>query len=183
MPAQQPVWVNIWPPSIRFLHWSLAIGFLACYLTRHSPGRWHEWLGYAVLVIVIARILLGFKGPAKARFSDFVQWPSNTWAYCRSLKAGTEPRYLGHNPLGGYMMIALLLANLLICISGWLFTTDSFWGVEWVANLHSISTYVCILLILTHLIGVLITSIRKRENLVGAMLHGRKRAPKPGDIA
>ena len=68
------------------------------------------------------------------------------------------------------------------CASGWLYTTDRFWGVEWVEDLHDGLTNVLIGLVIIHVAGVIWTSLRGRENLVAAMFHGRKRRPGPEDV-
>ena len=78
-------------------------------------------------------------------------------------------------------MIVVLLATIAgICITGWLYTTDRFWGVAWVGETHEVLTDVLIALVLLHILGVIFTSIRQRENLVKAMITGTKRAPETG---
>jgi cytochrome b len=175
--------VRIWDPLVRLLHWSLAGTFAASWLTRHSAGAIHEWLGYAVLGIVLLRLVWGLLGSRYARFAQFVRWPAATLRYARALAAGGQPRYLGHNPLGAWMIVALILTTLGICISGWLYTTDRYWGVEWVETVHRWLTNFGLVLVGLHVAGVVVTSLHDRENLVAAMLHGRKREPGPGDMA
>ena len=167
--------VRVWDPAVRILHWSLVAGVAAAWLTRHSPGRWHEWLGYATLAIVAARTAWGFVGSRHARFSDFVKPASATAAYTRDLLAGRELRYLGHNPLGGWMVLALLVLVALVGFTGWLYTTDRYWGVEWVEETHETLSNVLFLFVAFHIAGVVFTSVRHHENLVAAMLHGWKR--------
>ena len=89
--------------------------------------------------------------------------------------ARREPRYLGHNPLGGWMIVALLLMVGLVGASGWLYTTDRFWGVAWVEELHEQLSNLLLILVALHVAGVLYASYRHRENLIAAMIHGRKR--------
>ena len=182
MKRAAPRRVRVWDLLVRLLHWSLVGTFAASWLTRHSPGPAHEWLGYTVLAVVVTRLLWGFLGTPHARFSSFVRSPSATLSYARSVAAGRQPRYLGHNPLGGWMIVALILAVLGICASGWLYTTDRYWGVEWVENLHRWLTDLGLALVALHLAGVALTSFHDRENLVASMIHGRKREPQPGDI-
>jgi cytochrome b len=165
----------VWDAAVRVLHWSLVLTVAAAWLTRHSPGRWHEWLGYATLAIVAARVAWGFIGARHAQFRDFVRSVPATAAYARAVFAGREPRYLGHNPLGGWMVLALLLLVTLVGTTGWLYTTDRYWGVAWVEELHSTLSDVLFGFVGLHLLGVAYTSVHHRENLPGAMLHGRKR--------
>ena len=167
--------IKVWDPLVRILHWSLVLGIVTAWLTRQGAREAHELIGYAVLGVVILRILWGFSGTQYAQFSQFVASPVSTLKYLKQILAGTEERHVGHNPLGGWMIVALLAAIALVSLSGWLYTTDEFWGVEWVAELHEVLTYFLLALIALHLAGVAFTSYRQRENLVAAMLHGRKR--------
>ncbi len=174
---------RIWDPLVRLLHWSLVGTFAAAWWTRHSPGGVHEWLGYAVLSIVALRLCWGFVGTRHARFAQFVRSPGATLAYARSLIRPNPPRYLGHNPLGAWMIVALIVTTLVICASGWLYTTDRYWGVEWVDNVHRRSTNFGLVLVALHIAGVVVTSIQERENLVASMIHGNKRPAAPDDVA
>ncbi len=174
--------VRVWDRLVRTLHWLLATGFFAAYFTRHASGAMHEWLGYGVLAVVGIRLIWGFAGTRYARFSQFIRSPAKTLSYSRKWLTSTAPRFIGHNPLGGWMTVCLLLGVLATCISGWLYTTDRYWGVEWVENLHETLTWACFGLIALHLAGVIHASWHHRENLVAAMLHGRKREPAGTDV-
>ena len=80
------------------------------------------------------------------------------------------------------MIVALILTVTLVVITGMLSTTDAYWGVEWVAQLHDTLSDLLLFLICIHIGGVVFSSFRHRENLVAAMLHGRKRAPAGDDV-
>jgi len=176
--------VPVWDALVRVLHWSLVVSVAAAWLTRHSPGRWHEWLGYATLAIVAARTAWGFLGSGHARFADFVRSFPATAGYARDVLAGREARFLGHNPLGGWMVVALLTMVALVGFTGWLYTTDRFWGVPWVEELHDTLSDILFAFVALHILGVLFTSARHRENLAAAMLHGRKQVgPAGGESA
>lgn len=167
--------IPVWDVAVRVLHWALVLTVAAAWLTRHSPGRWHEWLGYATLAIVVARIVWGFIGSRYARFADFVRSGSVTAAYSRDVLSAREARFVGHNPLGGWMVVALLTMVTLVGVTGWLYTTDRFWGVPWVEALHSRLSDILFVFVGLHILGVVFTSVRHRENLPASMLHGRKR--------
>lgn len=167
--------ILVWDVPVRVLHWALVLTVAAAWLTRHSPGRWHEWLGYATLAIVAARAVWGFVGTRFVRFADFVRPASVTIAYAREVFSGREARFVGHNPLGGWMVVALLSLVALVGVTGWLYTTDRFWGVAWVEELHETLSDILFVFVGLHILGVVFTSIRHRENLPGSMLHGRKR--------
>ena len=172
--------VRVWDPLVRVAHWTLVTCVLAAWLTAELESeagrRAHEWLGYAALAVIAVRVVWGWAGAGYARFSDFVRGPAQTMAYARLVAARAEPRYLGHNPLGGWMIVLLLVVIALVGLSGWLYTTDQYWGVEWVGQLHEALTNALLALVALHVGGVALASYRHRENLVAAMLHGRKRA-------
>ena len=110
--ASTPNEAKVWDPLVRIFHWSLVATFAIAYLTGDEESRQHELAGYAVLGLVAIRIVWGFIGTRYARFRDFVYRPSAVAAYARDMLAGKPKRYLGHNPLGGAMIVALLIALL-----------------------------------------------------------------------
>ena len=174
--------IKVWDLFIRITHWTLVISVAGAWLTRHS-GDWHEWLGYAALAIVLARIVWGGIGTPYARFSQFVRSPAATLKYTRQVLTHAEPRHIGHNPLGAYMIALLVIMVMLVSVTGWLATTDAYWGVKWVEELHEGMSNALFSLVALHIAGVAFSSLRHRENLVMAMLHGRKRAPMGDDVA
>jgi cytochrome b len=167
--------VVVWDPLVRLFHWGLVAAVTVAFLADDS-ARLHEGAGYVVLGLLAFRALWGFVGPEHARFADFVPGPRALGAYLRDLARLRPRRYLGHNPAGGLMIVALLLALLVTAGSGWLMTTDRFWGVGWVEELHEGAADVTLALIVVHVAGVVVASLLHRENLVRAMITGRKRA-------
>jgi len=180
-PGETRALIPVWDPLVRIGHWGLVTGIAVTWLTTEGPAVVHDTVGYAVLAIVALRLLWGFVGPAKARFMSFVRAPGATLAYALRLVRGTEPRHVGHNPLGGWMIVALLATAFAAGATGWLYTTDRFWGVERVEELHEFIAELLLVLAALHVAGVIVTSIRHRENLVRAMFTGRKRAPAGDD--
>ena len=167
----------VWSIGTRLLHWTLAISMIASFVTHEGGGRVHEWTGYVALAAAVLRVALGFLASGMWRFASFVRGARATAAYARAVWQHKEAHYLGHNPLGGWMVVALLADALLVGGSGWLYVTDRFWGVAWLEELHGALGHMLIPLLLLHVGGVVFTSIRQRENLAAAMVHGRKRAP------
>jgi cytochrome b len=172
-----PATVPVWDPLVRISHWLLVATVALAWLTRHGWGARHEWIGYGALAIIAIRFVWGFVGTTHARFGQFVRSPGATIRYAHEVVARREARHLGHNPLGACMIVALLVSVALAGTTGWLYTTDRFWGVEWVENLHAGSAEAVLWLAAVHVAGVLYASWRHRENLVAAMLHGKKRVP------
>ena len=178
--------MRVWDGLVRSLHWLLAASVLTAWISGHVETRWfdviHHGAGYVAGGAVVVRVLWGFTGPRFARFAQFVRRPRMAWAYARQLHAGQEARYIGHNPLGGWMVLALLCTVGCVSLSGFLYTTEWLWGYEWLSTLHALLAWLIGGLVVLHLAGVLVTSLRHRENLVLAMLTGRKRVAQPGDV-
>ena len=168
---------------MRALHWALVATLGAAWWTGGSTGWVHEVLGYAAGAIVAARLVHGFTGGRYARFAQFVHAPRATQAYLRAVIAGRAPRHLGHNPLGGWMVVALLACAAALSLTGWLYVTDWLWGYAWLYELHAGLAWGFVGLVALHLAGVASTGWKHRENLVAAMLTGRKRAPRGDDVA
>ncbi len=173
--SERPATVRVWDPLVRLFHWSLVISFTIAWLGEGGRGL-HQAAGYVVLALVAVRLIWGFVGSRHARFRDFVPRPQGLLAYLKSLRSGHPRRYLGHNPAGGAMILLLLAMLILTGGSGWLMTTDAFWGIEWVENLHAVAANLTVVLVFAHVAGVLFSSLAHRENLVLAMINGRKRA-------
>jgi cytochrome b len=177
--------MKVWDHGVRWLHWTLVTAISVAWLSTLRLGfvQLHEPAGYIALGAVTARLVWGYIGSHYARLSQFVRSPSSTLHYARLLKRKQEPRYIGHNPLGGWMVVALLACVAGTGFTGWLFTTDMFWGTAGLAQLHSFLAWTLLVLIALHLIGVIFTSLRHRENLVRAMITGRKAPPHGDDLA
>jgi cytochrome b len=110
--------VKVWDPLVRIFHWSLVALFLFTYVSGEEESALHVWAGYAVLALVVLRTLWGFVGTRHARFRDFVRRPAGVIAYAKDLLLLRPRRYLGHNPLGGAMIMAMLVTLLATGASG-----------------------------------------------------------------
>jgi cytochrome b len=174
--------ISVWDPLVRIFHWSLVASFAVAWLTGDEWMSIHEWAGYAAGALVTFRLIYGIAGPHYARFSQFVRRPAATFTYAGDIICNREQRYIGHNPLGALMVLALLGAIAMTSLSGWLMTTDAYWGVEWVEELHEVFANGMLMLVALHVGGVVLSSVRHRENLFRSMITGRKQAPEPGDI-
>lgn len=167
--------VKVWDPLVRLFHWSLAGCVFGAFLVEDGDAP-HRVLGYVALGLVAFRVLWGFVGSERARFRNWVRGPRAVGAYLQERLAGTSRRRLGHNPAAAVVMLVLLAGVVLVGVTGWMQTLDAFWGVEWVEDLHSVLAWSLLALIGVHVLAALVESFHYRENLIAAMIHGRKRA-------
>jgi cytochrome b len=170
-----PETIRVWDPFVRIFHWSLVSLFAFAFFTPGDLQDFHEMAGYAVALLIALRLVWGFSGPEHARFMSFIYSPQTILAFLRDSILMRAKRYVGHNPAGGAMVIALLASVSSAVGSGYMMTTDRFWGFDWVRNLHLTSVYLTLALVALHLIGVALASFEHSENLVKAMFTGRKR--------
>ncbi len=175
--------IRVWDPLVRILHWALVACVVAGWATTIGFGGWHEAVGWVGFGVVALRVAWGFVGPRRARFAGFVRGPAATLRYAADVAASRERRHVGHNPLGGWMVLALIAAVAGLALTGWLYTTDRFWGDEMVERVHVALAWTLVVLASLHVAGVLVASLRNRENLVASMLHGDKREPGNDDVA
>lgn len=171
-----PPKVKVWDPLVRMFHWSLVALFAFSYLTGEEWKKAHILSGYAIIGLLAVRILWGFVGTSHARFSDFIYSPRTTLGFLRDSVTMRAKRYIGHNPAGGAMVVALIAAISGIAATGYMMTTDAFWGVEWVEEAHQLLVNLTLGLVGLHIAGVILASFEHKENLVRAMITGRKRA-------
>lgn len=167
--------ILIWDAPVRVFHLLLMLSFAGAWLTAEKdPWRLvHVTLGVTVLALVLWRVLWGLIGTRHARFTDFVRGPSAILAYLRGLLKGRPEHSAGHNPAGGLAIIVILVLGLLVPITG-LLTLSHQMG-ERVEEAHEALAQLMLLTIGLHILGVLVASWLHRENLVGAMVNGRKR--------
>jgi cytochrome b len=172
-----PATVKVWDLFVRLFHWSLVALFVVAYATGDEVERVHIAAGYAIAILLVLRILWGLVGPRHARFSSFVRPPREVLAHLHDLLLFKAPRHLGHNPAGGAMIVALIAMLAATCATGFLMTTDAYWGAKWVEEAHEALANATVALITLHVLGVLVASFQHRENLVQAMITGCKRKP------
>ncbi|QFY89161.1 cytochrome b/b6 domain-containing protein [Magnetovirga frankeli] len=179
--------VRVWDLPVRLFHWSLAVSFVLAYLSGENDLDYlHSLIGYFIASLLLFRLLWGFIGSRHARFGDFVRPPSAVLGYLRQNLRGKGPRYLGHNPAGGAMVIALMLTLGLTALSGMaLYGSTDFAGpmagwfsgtlaADLLEETHEFLAQLSLIFIGLHLAGVLFSSLAHRENLIKSMLTGLK---------
>jgi cytochrome b len=204
--------VRIWDPLVRLFHWGLVAAFATAWLTADELQSVHEVAGYTVAGLVAFRLVWGLVGSRYARFAQFLRGPGETLAYLGDMTRGRERRYLGHNPAGAAMIVALLVTLSGTAFTGWLMEDETrlamlpsmpaivapAWadddgdeyeygeggeGEGLLEEAHETLANLTLLLVALHVGGVVLASFRHHENLARAMVTGDKRAPGPGDIA
>jgi cytochrome b len=110
--------IRVWDPLVRIFHWSLVVVFTIAYLTGEEESNLHIYAGYAVLGLVLFRILWGFVGSEHARFANFVCTPTKAIKYLGSLVRRSPEYHVGHNPTGGYMVVLMLATLLVVTVTG-----------------------------------------------------------------
>ena len=167
--------IKVWDIAVRLFHWSMVGTFAFAWVTADEWDRPHEIAGYIVGGLIAFRLLWGLIGSKHARFSDFFTSPFTVLRYLAQEMGGKAKRYIGHNPAGGAMVIALLVSLTGITISGIAMVSDTFWGMDWVEEIHEFFAYFTLALIGLHIVGVIVASVQHRENLVKSMITGWKR--------
>ncbi len=179
--------VKVWDPLVRVFHWTLVLAFTVSYASGEEWLDLHVLAGYLIAGLLGFRVLWGLIGTRHARFSDFVYRPSSIKAYLRDLARLRPRHYLGHNPAGGLMVMILLLSLLATVLTGMahlaieeaqgplvgLVATTGIWP-DLFEETHEFFANFTLLLVFVHITGVLVSSLLHGENLVRAMLTGRK---------
>lgn len=179
--------ILVWDVPTRIFHWSLVIGFAAAWLTSEDDRflYHHVYAGYLFIGLLIFRLIWGMVGSYYARFRSFAHDWSSVTEYLKGIMTGQAQRYIGHNPAGGYAIFAILLLGVVVTITGLLVLG----GEEGHGPLKSLISYdlgaaskevhettasLMLLLVMVHLAGVIVESLYHKENLIWAMITGRK---------
>jgi cytochrome b len=166
--------ILVWDIPTRVFHWSLALSFAGAFLTGDSE-LWrdiHVLLGYTVLGLIAFRLVWGFVGTRYARFAEFVRGPAVAIRHLAQLASGHAWHPVGHNPSGAVAILLLLLLGIASGISGWAVYEEI--GGDWLEELHELTSNAMLAVVFLHIAGVLAVSYLQRENLVVAMITGRK---------
>jgi len=181
--------IKVWDPLVRVFHWTLVGTFLITFITEDDFMSLHVWAGYTVFFAVLIRLVWGLIGTQHARFSDFVTSPKVAFQYLRDTLLLRAKRYIGHNPAGGLMIVAMIISLLLTTITGiavygaeeqagpmagW-FASHSLWE-DVLEESHEFLSFFTLFLVFVHVAGVVIESLIHKENLVRAMIDGTKKA-------
>jgi cytochrome b len=174
--SMQTQTIKVWDLFIRFFHWSVVIMFTLDYglIEDEGSGSMHRILGYAIGILLILRIIWGFIGSTNARFASFFPTPQRIKRHLTDLKHGQVDPREGHNPLGGAMVILLLIMLAVISLSGWMQTWDQFWGEAWLEEVHEMAANFTLLLVVIHVSAVIVMTKVTGIPLLRTMLTGKR---------
>jgi len=166
--------ILVWDAPVRMFHWLMVLSFFGAYLTAESE-RWrlvHVTLGYTLGGLVAFRIIWGLMGTRYARFSNFIRGPAAVMRYVKSLIKGQPEHTIGHNPAGAVAIVLLMVLSALIVATGWAIFNEI--GGNLLGELHEVTGNLMLLVVGVHVAGVAASSWLHRENLVRAMVTGKK---------
>lgn len=186
-PARQAsVAAMVWDLPLRLYHWALVLLFVVAYVGGSRLGYYglHKSAGYGILGLLVFRLIWGFVGPEPARFASFIKGPAAALGHLKELLRRQHRPLPGHNPMGGWAVVAILALVLVQTVSGLFATTFDYEGPlarllpdagqDMMARLHAFNMNLLLVLLAIHLLGIAVTSVLGRENLVASMIHGRK---------
>ena len=181
--------IAIWDLPTRLFHWALVVAVALSYATGGEEGRWftvHVLSGYAVAALLAFRLVWGFIGSAHSRFGDFIYGWRSVRDYVGRLVRLAPPRFVGHNPLGGWMVVAMIVVLVASVVTGLVSgelgeTAGPLLGVlaptasgEAIAEVHEVLGNLVLALALVHIAAVFLDWALTGENLIASMLHGGK---------
>ena len=169
--------VAVWDPLVRLIHWSLALTILLNGTFIEEESKTHEWIGYVALGLVGLRLVWALIGPKHARFSTFPPSLARAIRHLRAVLSGDKTIHLSHNPLGALMVYNIWASVIAIGITGYMMTTITFFGVDWVEEAHEVVFGWLLFSVALHVAGVAFDTWRSGVNLVRAMINGRKTIP------
>lgn len=187
---------RIWDAPVRVFHWMLvALIVFSWWSGEEHYMEWHRLSGYGVLALLVFRIYWGFAGTRTARFAQFVRGPGAVAGYVKSLGERSGVAADGHNPLGGWSVVLMLMVLVVMVLAG-LFAVDvdgfesgpladyvTFDQGRAAAEFHELVFNVVLALIALHVAAIVFYLVWKRQNLIGAMIHVHRKGPAQADGA
>ena len=164
----------VWDMPVRVFHWALALCFAGAWLTSESEywKLWHVSFGYSMALLIAFRLVWGLVGTRYARFMQFVRGAAAVKAYFISYLQGKPQHHVGHNPAGALAILAIIGTVLVTVASGYAAYEEI--GGDWLSEIHEAMASLLMGIVVLHIAAVLLTSVFHKENLVRAMLTGKK---------
>jgi cytochrome b len=168
----------VWDIPTRLFHALFAVGFIAAAVVSLLLGEdsplfpYHAIIGLAIALMVCLRVVWGLVGSRYARFSSFAFGPAAVGQYMKATLLGGGQRHVGHNPGSAYAIFAMLALMIGLAATGILMGR----GSESAKEIHEVLAYVMVGVVIAHVLGVVLHTVRHRENIVASMIHGWKDA-------
>ncbi|WP_188150406.1 cytochrome b/b6 domain-containing protein [Teredinibacter waterburyi] len=163
----------VWDRVVRLFHWLTAALFLLSYFVLEGGELWHRVAGYTIGGLLFVRTVWGFVGSPTARFVSFFPTPKRLLGYLRNFPHG-QGSTLGHNPLGGLMVLWMLLLLSALVLTGWMQGLDRYWGEEWLMDIHELVATIMLWSVAIHVFAVVVMQRLTGKGLVKAMITGRR---------
>lgn len=173
--AQRAATVRVWDLPLRLWHWTLALFVVVAWFTPNTHDGLHRLAGYTVIGLLVFRLVWGFCGTRYSRFGSVRTRLRAAPRYLWNLRRGITGRYIGLNPAGAAMMVVLLSLLAVSVVTGAMQVTVRFFGIWWVEDSHAYSSDAVMVLVVLHVVGVVAMGLLQRQNLIRAMITGRKR--------
>jgi cytochrome b len=184
--------VKLWDLPVRLVHWAIVVLLPLQWWTDEIGNiALHKQLGYITLALVVFRLLWGLVGSSTARFGHFVRGPGGVGSYLRALRSNSAEPVVGHNPLGGWSVIALL-GLLAVQVALGLFAQDidgiesgplsylvSYDQADLAREWHEVVFNLMLAVVALHVIAIVWYLAVRRDNLLAPMITGRKRFDQP----
>ena len=185
--------VAVWDIPTRLFHWVLVALIVVCWFTGEEEElrTIHRIAGESIAGVLVFRLIWGFVGGEHAQFASFATGPGGVIAHIRDMFSSAPKRHLGHNPLGGVAVFLLLATTATVVVTGLSSSDDGFagpfaglWGLQ-LGDVHEVAFRVLQGLVVVHILGVVVETVRTRDALLPAMLTGtkRRRVDEPGNDA
>ncbi len=169
--------ITIWDLTTRIIHWGIALIVFLNLFVLEGGDLPHEWFGYAAAAFVLIRIFWGIKGGVFSRFVNFPLKPTQVFQFLKQdFFSRKSIPYKGHNPLASLVYILIWLLIICLAISGWMMGLDAFWGSDWLEETHEYFSLALEFLIIFHLVGILIDSIKYKRRTWLAMITGKRKS-------
>ena len=166
--------ILVWDVPTRVFHWLLVLCFAGAWLTSESERLQmiHYAFGYSAVALVLFRLVWGFIGTKYARFTQFLRGPNEMAGHIKSVLSSHQHSSPGHNPVGGIVMVGLMLIILLIGLTGY-WSVKEFLG-DFMSEAHEAIASIALGLAILHIAAAVIMSLLQKENLIRAMVNGKK---------
>ena len=174
----------VWDLPVRLFHWLLVAGLFGAVIIvygfgDHSPQfPYHALFGLTIVLMVVLRIIWGIAGTRYAKFSSFLYGPGKVIGYLKDVFTNGSTSYTGHNPGSSWAIYIMLICILMLGITGYRMGQ----GAKGVKDFHEFFATLLLVTVGAHILGIIVHTIRKKENITASMIHGKKEVEEKDSI-